>query len=213
MNWLTSLMNVFRPAKELVEVFKENEENRAERQHTETMADTDLNRQVLDQFAAEFANRSNRTWWDSFVDGLNRLPRPVITLSVLGFFLAAPIFPERVTAVANAYQVIPTGFWALLSIIVGFYFGGRMQLKAQDFQVRGSAVAAARDLVKTKQSFREFVASDEKPEEAQFRAAADRQGGRLPNETAIQWRREHKAPVVAVNDAEKDAFSAEMGHR
>ena len=217
MSWLTSLLNLFRPAKDLVEVFHENEEHRAERQHDEAMADTALNRDVLNQFAAEFANRSNRTRWDSFVDGLNRLPRPVITLAVLGFFLLAPIFPERVTAVAKAYEVIPTGFWALLSIIVGFYFGGRMQLKAQDFHIKGSAVAAARDLVKTKKRFREFVTSDDTPEELQFRAAADRQGGRLPNETAVRWRRAHPSAVTLAQSDDGPSpegdYSAGLGHR
>jgi len=36
---------------------------------------------------------------------------------------------------------LPAGYWALVTVIIGFYFGGRMQLKAQDFQksVRSAA--------------------------------------------------------------------------
>ena len=100
----------------------------------------------LQQFAAEFHGRERRTWWDSLVDGLNRLPRPLITLGILAFFVLAPLEPVRFLEVAKVYEIMPDGFWALLSVIVAFYFGGRMQLKRQDMAVNGRRLAGgARD--------------------------------------------------------------------
>lgn len=183
-NWIGG---VLKPAKDLAEVFVENKEERAERRHEETIADSELNAAVLQQFATEFQRRASRSWWDSFVDGLNRLPRPLLTLSVMAFFLLTPFYPEKIIEVSMAYEVIPAGFWALLSIIVGFYFGGRMQLKSQDFSVKGSAVKAAQDLVQVRREFREVVTGDDPREEQVYRRAVATQG-RKPNQTARQWR-------------------------
>ena len=36
--------------------------------------------------------------------------------------------------IAKAVAGLPAGYWALVTVIIGFYFGGRMQLKAQNFQ-------------------------------------------------------------------------------
>jgi hypothetical protein len=126
MSWLSLITGLFRPAKELVEVFKPNAENEAERGHVERMALSEQDMASLAQFAAEFRSRTGATWWDSFVDGLNRLPRPLITLGILAFFVIAPLQPVRFLEIARAYQMMPDGFWALLGVIIAFYFGGRM---------------------------------------------------------------------------------------
>jgi hypothetical protein len=141
------ITGLFRPAKELIEVFKPNAEGEAQRGHAERLALSAQDLASLDQFAAEFQPRTNRTWWDSFIDGLNRLPRPVITLGVLAFFVLAPLDPLRFAQIARAYELMPDGFWALLSIIVAFYFGGRMQLKRQDMAIKGGALEVAREVM------------------------------------------------------------------
>lgn len=147
MGWLSMITGLFRPAKELIEVFKPNAEGEAQRGHAERLALSAQDLASLDQFAAEFQPRTNRTWWDSFIDGLNRLPRPVITLGVLAFFVLAPLDPLRFAQIARAYELMPDGFWALLSIIVAFYFGGRMQLKRQDMAIKGGALEVAREVM------------------------------------------------------------------
>ena len=48
---------------------------------------------ILDQYAAEFAIRTQRTWWDSFVDGLNRLVRPGLALGAQAAFVWVFIDP------------------------------------------------------------------------------------------------------------------------
>jgi hypothetical protein len=155
MGWLSVITGLFRPAKELIEVFKPNAENEAERGHAERLALSAQDLASLQQFAAEFQPRSNRTWWDSFIDGLNRVPRPLITLGVLAFFVLAPLDPLRFAQIARAYELMPDGFWALLSIIVAFYFGGRMQLKRQDMAIKDGALAVAREVLAIERAKRE----------------------------------------------------------
>lgn len=147
MSWWGALTGLFGPVKELVEVFTPNAEKGAERGHLERMALTRQDMASLQQFAGEFHAREGRTKWDSFIDGLNRLPRPLITLGILAFFVLAPADPATFLQIARAYQVMPDGFWALLGVIVAFYFGGRMQLKRQDMAVKGDALTLARRLI------------------------------------------------------------------
>ncbi len=130
-------------------MFKPNAEMSAERDHVERMALSEQDMASLQQFAAEFHDRAGRTWWDSLVDGLNRLPRPLITLGILAFFVLAPLAPVKFLEVAKAYQIMPDGFWALLSVVIAFYFGGRMQFKRQDMAVKGGALLVAREILRS----------------------------------------------------------------
>jgi hypothetical protein len=152
MSWWGAFTGLFRPAKELIEVFTPNAEKDAARGHLERMAVNQQDMASLQQFAAEFQVRAGRTWWDSFIDGFNRLPRPLITLGILAFFVLAPADPERFLQIARSYQMMPDGFWALLGVIVAFYFGGRMQLKRQDMSVKGEALAMAQRLIEERRA-------------------------------------------------------------
>lgn len=166
-----AVTGLFRPAKELVEVFKPNAENQAERGHRERM---EVNRQdlaSLEQFASEFKSKRTSTAWDSFVDGLNRLPRPLITLGILGLFILAPADPIRFLEIARAYQIMPEGFWALLSIIIAFYFGGRMQVTRQQMTITGGALDAAKEIVRVRKAFRELSQEDQPATERAYQEA------------------------------------------
>jgi hypothetical protein len=146
MGWLKVITALIRPARELIEVLGSSLGGESRRGSSRLgLSWHDLS--ALEQFAAEFQPRAERTRWDAFIDGLNRVPRPLITLAVLGFFLLAPLDPLRFAQIARAYELMPDGFWALLSIIVAFYFGGRMQLKRQDVAIRGGALEVARELL------------------------------------------------------------------
>ena len=50
-------------------------------------------RAALDQHGAEFAY-PRLGWFDTFVNGLNRLPRPMLALGTLGLFIYAMADPE-----------------------------------------------------------------------------------------------------------------------
>ena len=111
---------------QVAEVFRPNAEASDFRSHAYDEA-------VLPQYAAEFAY-PRRGWFDGLVDGLNRLVRPMITFVLLGILPAVVIWPEGAAIAFAALALLPAGYWALVTVIIGFYFGGRMQLKSQDFQ-------------------------------------------------------------------------------
>ena len=112
--------------RETAQVFRENAEAGAQRSST-------AQSQAVKQFAAEFAV-ARQGWFDRFIDGLNRLPRPALALGTLGLFVSAMIeplwFAERMQGIA----LVPEPLWWLLGVIVSFYFGARHQVKAQQFQ-------------------------------------------------------------------------------
>ena len=186
MSWWSALTGLFRPAKELIEVFKPNAEMEAARGHRETMALSEQDLASLRQFAAEFHAREGRTWWDSLVDGLNRLPRPLITIGILAFFVLAPLEPVRFLEVARVYEIMPDGFWALLSVIVAFYFGGRMQLKRQDMAAKGGALLVASEILARRRAERSAAAPTTLPGAPPASDPAEPSGA---NRVVEEWRR------------------------
>lgn len=89
--------------------------------------------QALQQLAAEFS-QARSGWFDRFVDGLNRLPRPMLALGTLGLMAMALIDPVWFAARMQGVALVPEPLWWLMGAIVGFYFGARVQTKGQDFQ-------------------------------------------------------------------------------
>lgn len=74
--------------------------------------------------AAEFAHgRAGR--FDAFVNGLNRLPRPMLAMGTLGLFGYAMIDPPGFTQRMQGLQSVPEPLWWLLGAVVAFYFGAR----------------------------------------------------------------------------------------
>lgn len=122
---------------ETAEVFRPNAENQAQRE-------SEYNHAALGQYSSEFHDRQNRTWIDSIADAINRLVRPLLTL---GIVLPIPMTiydEERMRAVWKSLAEMPQEYWYLVGIVVGFYFGGRMQIKGQNFrQAVTNTVAAA----------------------------------------------------------------------
>jgi len=79
------------------------------------------------QFSSEFqsGNMGNIGWFDRFVNGLNRLPRPCLAIGTLGLFVYAMISPESFSARMQGLALVPQPLWWLLGAIVSFYFGAR----------------------------------------------------------------------------------------
>jgi hypothetical protein len=80
---------------------------------------------------AEFQYRGQRFWFDSFVDGLNRLPRPVIAFGVIGLMIWAPVDPYSFAVVMQAYELVPQWLYFIMAQVLMLYFGGRMLEKAE----------------------------------------------------------------------------------
>jgi len=121
--------------RETAEVFVENAEAGAQRAQS-------ARGQAMAQFGAEF-KLPRQGWFDRFMDGLNRLPRPALALGTLGLFVSAMVDPLWFAARMQGIALVPEPLWWLLGVIVSFYFGARHQRKNQDFQ-RDIAVTMAR---------------------------------------------------------------------
>ncbi len=107
----------------LSEVFKGNKTKREQGEHVENMA-------VHAQHAAEFNVHSSRTWFDSLIDGINRLIRPVFSIFVLLVVFIWPWFdPLGFAAYSVALSGVPTHFWVICGTIIAFWFGSRTVFK------------------------------------------------------------------------------------
>ena len=64
-------------------------------------------------------------FFDSLVNGLNRLPRPLLALGTMGLFVYSMVEPVGFGLRMQGLQQVPEPLWWLLGAIVGFYFGAR----------------------------------------------------------------------------------------
>jgi len=112
--------------RDTVEVFRENAEAGAARAST-------VQSNAMSQYGAEFTV-VRRGVFDRFMDGLNRLPRPMLALGTLGLFITAMVDPLWFSERMQGIALVPEPLWWLLGVIVSFYFGARHQVKAQEFQ-------------------------------------------------------------------------------
>lgn len=108
------------------EVFRENAEAGAVR-------GVALQRYAMRQHGSEFRS-FERGRFDRFMDGLNRLPRPMLALGTFGLFISAMSDPIWFASRMQGLALVPEPLWWLLGAIVSFYFGARHQFKGQEFQ-------------------------------------------------------------------------------
>lgn len=112
--------------RDTVEVFRPNAEAEAARNAAREAA-------ALAQFAQEFA-LPRQGFFDRLMDGLNRLPRPLLAFGTLGLFAAAMVDPIWFAARMQGVALVPEPLWWLMGAIVSFYFGARHQTKSHQFQ-------------------------------------------------------------------------------
>jgi hypothetical protein len=94
--------------------------NRAERE----AADLERFNGVLAQYGEEFAHPV-QGWFDQAVNGMNRLPRPMMALGTLGLFAYAMAEPAGFAERMQGLAYVPEPLWWLLGAVVSFYFGAR----------------------------------------------------------------------------------------
>ena len=64
-------------------------------------------------------------WFDRMVNGLNRLPRPLLAFGTIGLFIYAMVDPVKFAARMVGLNAVPEPLWWLLGAVVAFYFGAR----------------------------------------------------------------------------------------
>jgi len=79
---------------------------------------------ALRQLGAEF-DVAPVGWFDRAVNGINRLPRPLLAFGTIGLFVYAMVDPARFAARMVGLNAVPEPLWWLLGAVVAFYFGAR----------------------------------------------------------------------------------------
>ncbi|KPN64273.1 Holin of 3TMs, for gene-transfer release [Aliiroseovarius crassostreae] len=110
---------------ETVGVFRANTEAGAQRAANYDQA-------ALAQYAGEFQH-ARKGLFDRFMDGLNRLPRPLMVIAVFTLFAMAMIDPLWFAERMQGLALVPQPLWWFAGVVVSFYFGGRYQVKSQEF--------------------------------------------------------------------------------
>ncbi len=96
-----------------------SQENREQREHETEMAQINSYMKELQPIG-------------SWVDALNRIPRPLIAFSVIAYLYLYVISPEKGAEISRALQLIPSYMWYIISGVIGFYFTFRTIDKAMD---------------------------------------------------------------------------------
>jgi Holin of 3TMs, for gene-transfer release len=94
---------------------------------------------AIDEHGEEFKYAAPGLF-DRFVNGLNRMPRPMLALGTIGLFVYAMIDPIGFAQRMVGLNYVPEPLWWLLAAIVGFYFGAR---EAHYFRTRPVAAPKA----------------------------------------------------------------------
>lgn len=130
-------------ARDVSEVFVPNATRSMELQ-------TGLHRATLATAAAEFQH-AGPGWFDRVINGLNRLPRPMLALGTIGLFVFAMVDPVAFTRRMIGLNAVPEPLWWLLGAIVSFYFGAR---ELHYFRAPGAALPGALGLFRSRRAGR-----------------------------------------------------------
>jgi len=94
----------------------------------------------VEQFGAEFA-AAGQGWFHGVMDGLNRLPRPLLVMGTLSLFVYAMAEPVGFSERMEGLALVPDPLWWLLGAIVSFYFGAReLHYQRARESLRGRAI-------------------------------------------------------------------------
>lgn len=174
---------------ETVEVFRPRAEAEAARDLVRAQA-------ALAQFGAEFA-QPKIGWFDQVIDGMNRVPRPLLALGTVGLFISAMVDPVWFASRMQGIALVPEPLWWLMGAIVSFYFGSRYQAKGQEFQ-RSIAQTMARtgEVGANLAALAALQAGFGQPD-----VASDGRGDELAvNQAMEDWRREQSRAAFAAAD-------------
>lgn len=116
---------------------------------------------ILQQYAGEFVARQQRTAWDSFVDGLNRLVRPGLALGAQAAFVWAAWDPVTFSETMQALALVPEYMWLIWFSIFAFYFGGRiLENLPKSWKIEPRALDLAREIAAERKARRQAEAAE-----------------------------------------------------
>lgn len=148
--------------------------------HDEQMA-------VMGQMGDEFQYRGDRNWFDSLIDGINRLPRPAMVFGSLGLIAWCIVDPVEFSIAMQALALVPDWLSMFIIGIGGAYFGGRMI--SQDMKMGKSATAdQVRSVLALQNEVRGLQVKAPIPD-GQFTAAMANTATPMSNAAIDEWNR------------------------
>lgn len=117
---------------------------------------------VYQQFAAEFGH--GKTWWDSLIDGLNRLPRPIMTFGTIYLFWLCWTDPVTFVRGASALEAMPKEGWYVLGAIVTFWFAAKLPKDFGKYKMSSNIADIQKNLSASRKSKSRAI-SDPDPQE------------------------------------------------
>lgn len=136
--------SVSRAVTDIAEVFTPNATRRMELGHDAFVAS-------VKQHGVEFEHGGNFLF-DRIINGLNRLPRPMLALGTLGLFIYAMTDPVGFSTRMEGLAFVPDPLWWLLGAIVSFYFGARELHYRRDRPIAPRVVAVNKTKTRTEVS-------------------------------------------------------------
>jgi hypothetical protein len=130
----------------------------------------------LEQHGTEF-QYGRLGLFDSVMNGLNRLPRPMLALGTLGLFVFAMLDPAGFAPRMEGLALVPEPLWWLLGAIVSFYFGARELHYARGPQAGGLARRVLGRVTKAGQSEDEAPQTDKPSSNPALEAWRAERGG------------------------------------
>lgn len=103
---------------------------------------------VYQQFASEFGH--SKTWWDSMIDGINRLPRPIMTFGTIYIFWLCWSDPVTFMQGATALQAMPKEGWYILAAVVTFWFAAKLPKDFGKYKVQKGAIEIAQTVAQVR---------------------------------------------------------------
>jgi hypothetical protein len=125
--------------KDIAEVFVGNK-----RERDATSAANEHDEQIelhKSQTAGYTYGVANRTWFDVAIDGLNRLPRPLMTIGIIWLMFWAGWQPESFKETMAALGAMPEWLATIITVIIVFWFGSRTIAKDIPEQVTANRLA------------------------------------------------------------------------
>lgn len=149
------------------------------------------------QYAAEFRQIAGRTWFDSLVDGLNRLVRPAVVGGLFYLWALVVADPTYFGEIALSMQLVPAEMWGITAAIVTFYFGGRPFEKLSERRSKERIIGQVKDVVAGRQELRKLrgalTPGMAAMDEADFQMEMADRSKPLSNAAILEWNERRKA--------------------
>lgn len=135
---LDVISNIGNTVKEIVGMFAGNRAAREDRA-------ADENALMREAFGKEWSYiAANRNWFDSLIDGLNRLPRPIFAFGTIYIFSYCIYDPVGFGDAMLKLQMMPEMGWYLIFLVVSFFFGARTMEKSAGLKITRTMLEAMR---------------------------------------------------------------------